>query len=157
MRVIRLNRSGDINITRVLDNEQIKALWGDPLLRHSNILDGLFHEQVIVCESDSDCRFYSAMTHVHFKSLGESARAPDIMFVHGGGKDRVPVVLKALHQVAVPVKVVLDFDALREKHLLQSLLGVLGQNWDAYRSIWVTVEKAISGKKPELSVSFWEG
>ncbi|MBK9599392.1 MAG: ATP-binding protein, partial [Flavobacteriales bacterium] len=52
VRVVRLRREGNVNIMRQLDNDKITELWGDPLLRYSDILDGLFHEKVIITEGD---------------------------------------------------------------------------------------------------------
>jgi predicted ATP-dependent endonuclease of OLD family len=55
--IIRLERKGSIAKTKVLENQDIKKIWEDSLLRHSNILDGLFHKAVVLVESDSDCLF----------------------------------------------------------------------------------------------------
>src|SRR5262249_53586021 len=55
VQIVRLCRDGNLNTGSLLDAEQVRALWGDPLLRYSNILDGLFHERTVVCESDADC------------------------------------------------------------------------------------------------------
>lgn len=53
--VIRTDRMDSINKMSILQNVKIKKLWGNPLLRYSNILSGLFHEKVVVCESDYGC------------------------------------------------------------------------------------------------------
>ena len=86
VRVLRLRRSGGVNIVRSLSNVQVQQSWGDSLLRYSNILDGLFHEKVIVCESDSDCRFYAAILDSIFESSASHDRKPDIMFTHCGAR-----------------------------------------------------------------------
>ncbi|MEV0989569.1 hypothetical protein [Streptomyces sp. NPDC049949] len=31
-----------------------------PSLRYSNIISGLFHDGVVLCESEGDCQFYAA-------------------------------------------------------------------------------------------------
>lgn len=62
--VIRINREANLNKMSVLQSNEIKKLWGNPLLRYSNILSGLFHEKVAVCESDYDCLFYQAVRQV---------------------------------------------------------------------------------------------
>jgi AAA domain, putative AbiEii toxin, Type IV TA system len=46
--IVRLTHEGDINPTSVLDANGVRELWQDPLLRYSNILDGLFNEAVIL-------------------------------------------------------------------------------------------------------------
>ena len=66
--VIRISRDGNSNTPSKLEPNDIKEFWKDTLLRHSNILDGLFHESVAICESDADCRFYSALlSSIHEK------------------------------------------------------------------------------------------
>src|SRR6266850_4430066 len=94
VRVIRLTRDRNINCVRELQNNDVQQLWSDPLLRHSNVLSGLFHEKVIVCESDSDCRFYAALLDTLFDDAILQRR--DLMFVHCGGKGRIPMVVDAL-------------------------------------------------------------
>lgn len=44
VRVLRLRRRDDVNVVAELSSSDVKTLWDDPLLRYSNILDGLFHE-----------------------------------------------------------------------------------------------------------------
>ena len=61
VKIIRINRMKSINYMSVLQNSEIKLFWSNPLLRYSKILNGLFHEKVIVCESDYDCMFYNAV------------------------------------------------------------------------------------------------
>jgi hypothetical protein len=151
VRVLRLRRAGDVNITRQLDNCQIAQVWGDPLLRYSNILDGLFHEKVVLCESDSDCRFYSAIMDALFEASTDEGRRPDIMFTHCGGKARLPVVIKALRDLEVPISVVADFDVLNDEQPLRSIFEAVGGQWDSMSSDWQQVKSAVDGKKPELS------
>jgi hypothetical protein len=76
----------------LLDDNNLRGLWRDPLLRHSNIFDGLFHERVIICESDADCMFYSAV----ISAIADPETQPNLMFTHTGGKHRLPVVVRAL-------------------------------------------------------------
>ena len=85
--IIRLTRAGTANRARQLDVDDIRRLWSDPILRFSNVLDGLFHDSVVVCESDADCRFYAAV----LKAIdGPDEPQPDAFFASSGGKDRVP-------------------------------------------------------------------
>lgn len=150
IRVIRITRLGDANAIRLLDNSRVRELWEDPLLRYSNILDGLFHDGVIVCESDADCRFYSAVRDALTLS-DQAKRRPDVMFTHCGGKDRLKVVIRALREVGVPVKAVADFDILSGEKTLREVVESLGADWSDISTDWRTVKSAIDGKKPELS------
>jgi hypothetical protein len=151
VKVLRIQRNGDQNTVRMLDNDRIRNLWGDPLLRYSNILDGLFHESVVVCEGDSDCRFYAAVLDAVVTRKSDAPRRPDLMFTHCGGKARLPVVIKALREVGVPVRVAADFDVLSEQHALKSIVEALQLDWNAIQTDWQIVRSAVESTKPELS------
>lgn len=153
VRVIRIRRNGATNTVRLLSNERIKELWGDPLLRYSNILDGLFHEAVVVCEADADCRFYAAVLDAVLASRSDDAKRPDLMFTHCGGKARLPIVIRALREVDVPVRAVADFDVLSEEQPLKAIVEALGINWSVVEADWRTVKTAVDMKKPDLSTS----
>lgn len=126
--VIRINRIDDINKMNILVNSEIKKLWSNPLLRYSNILSGLFHEKVIVCESDYDCLFYQAVMNAIYESKGKIA--PDILFSHCGGKSRAKDVVEALRAVNVPVVAICDFDLLNSSREFKSLIEAFGENWE---------------------------
>jgi hypothetical protein len=153
VRVLRIRRKEDRNVVCHLDNSQVAQVWSDPLLRYSNILDGLFHERVVVCESDSDCRFYSAVTDALFESGARTERRPDVMFTHCGGKDRLRLIVRSLKSLQVPTSVVTDFDVLREEYPLRSIVGEAGGQWQDLKSDWKEVKRAIDDKKPELSLA----
>jgi hypothetical protein len=152
VRVIRLRRDGLLNRVRELDKRGIKELWSDPILRHSDVLDGLFHTKVVICEGDADCRFYSAIMDAQYGS-GEQI-VPDVMFTHCGGKGRIPTIVKALRSLDVQTIVVCDFDVLREEHPLKAMCEALGANWKAdVEGDWRTVKRAVESKKSELASS----
>jgi hypothetical protein len=108
--VVRLTRTGDVNAVRVLAHDQIGQLWGDPLLASSRILDGLFHRGVVLCEGDADARYYGAVL-----DSADADRAHDLLFTHCGGKARMPMVIRALSSLDVPVAAIADFDVLERK------------------------------------------
>lgn len=151
VKVIRICRRGEINVVRLLENERIEELWGDPLLRYSSILDGLFHEAAVVCEGDADCRFYAAvLDSLHSASAG-GLRRPDVFFTHCGGKARLPLVVRALRAVDVPVRAVADFDILADEQPLRALVEALGGDWVAVEGDWRTVRSAVDSKRPEMN------
>lgn len=151
VKVIRIRRNGNVNSVRLLSNERIKELWGDPLLRYSNILDGLFHESVVVCEADADCRFYAAVLDAVMSGKTDDAKRPDLMFTHCGGKARLSVVIRALREVDVPVRAVADFDVLSEQEPLKSISEALGIDWTQIEQDWRSVKTAVDSKKPDLN------
>ena len=135
--VIRIHRENNINKMNILKNESIQELWGKPLLRYSNILSGLFHQKVVVCESDYDCLFYQAILNAIYEQKNEIA--PDVLFTHCGGKDRIKDVVKALKAVNVPVVAICDFDLLNNRQTFQAISQAFGLNWDIELSAEMTV------------------
>ena len=125
--VIRIEREGSINRMHVLQNERIRELWGNPILRYTNILSGLFHEKVIVCESDYDCLFYQAVLNAVYEHKGEIA--PDVLFTHCGGKAREKDVVSALKAVDVSVAAICDFDLLKNTDEMKGITEAFGLDW----------------------------
>ena len=151
VRVIRIRRSEEVNIACELENAEIKRIWSDSLLRYSNILDGLFHERVVLCEGDSDCRFYAAVVDSLYESNNFGPRKPDVMFTHCGGKGRLPMVIRSLKKLNVPISVVVDFDVFIEEGSLRNIMEATGGNWNYIRGDWNTFKSYINSKDPELT------
>lgn len=148
IKIIRIGREGDMNSVCELTNSDLEEAWGDPLLRYSNILSGLFHRRVIICEGDSDCRFYSAVLNAVYEH--QNMPIPDVLFVHCGGKHRIPVAVKALRKLNVPVSVIVDIDILNDINPLQNIVEEMGGDWSVLQPHWHIVKSAIDGKRPEL-------
>lgn len=150
VRVLRIQRDGAVNPVRELDSDGIERVWGDPILRYSNVLDGVFHNKVVLCESDSDCRFYAAVMDAMLDEAGD-ARREHIMFLHCGGKARMPVVVESLSNLDVPVRVITDFDILNDENPLRRIVETLGGDWTTVSGMWSKVYEAVQEKKPEMS------
>ena len=126
--VIRMNRKEKINKISILPNDKIKELWTNPLLRYSNILNGLFHEKIIVCESDYDCLLYQAVLNAMVDNKGDIV--PDILYTHCGGKYRIKDAINALRIINVPVIAICDFDTINNKNVFKPLIMSFGLNWE---------------------------
>jgi hypothetical protein len=132
--VIRLVREDNVNHASVLDNDRVAALWSDPLLRYSRLLKGLFNDAVILCESDSDCRYYSAIfdTLTLEQAAANSGRRMDVLFTHTGGKARLHAGVQALRAVNVPVVTIADFDILNDRDNLKRLVESYGSDFTIF-------------------------
>lgn len=128
--VIRIDRVGDVNKMSILYNNEIEKLWKNPILRYSNILGGLFHKKVVVCESDYDCLLYQSIINAMYEQKGEIA--PDVLFTHCGGKHRVKDIVSALKAVNVPVVSICDFDILNSKPVFKAIAEAYGLDWDKH-------------------------
>ena len=146
--IVRLKRSGGNNQASVLADAAVKTLWSDPLLRYSEVLSGLFHDAVVVCESDADCRYYAAVRDNMFPDGGAGSRRAELLFTHCGGKARLAVVVKALRAVRVPVIVIADFDVLRESKIIKAITNESGGEWDSLETSHNVLSAALqSGAK----------
>lgn len=148
VKIIRVKRDGNINRINELKKEHLQTFWKDSLLRYSNVLNGLFHSRVIICESDSDCRFYSAMLNAICEN--EDKFPPDYLFVHCGGKHRIPQVIGSLFKLGVPVTAIVDFDILNDENPLKQIINNLGGDFEIIKDKWKTVKDSIDKRKPEL-------
>lgn len=151
--IVRLVRDGEVNSTSQLNPEEVKELWKDPLLRYSNIMDGMFHEAVVVCEGDADCRFYASVLSIVEADENEAKR-PDLLFTHCGGKARMPTVVEALRAVSVPVRVIADFDVLRDKQPLKKIVENLGGDWSSIEDDWSVVKSALDAETRAPSTAY---
>ncbi len=152
LRIIRIVRSDKVNSAYLLNEADIRSLWSDSILRFSNVLDGLFHESVVLCESDSDCRFYSAIAHA-LADEKTNVRRPDIMFSSSGGKDRLPTIIKALAKLKVSTRVVADFDILRGEDKFKEIVVALGGDWAAFEKRARAVRAGVEQKSPPLNAN----
>ena len=148
LRVLRIRREGQVNYVKELDKERAKALSIDPLMKYSSVLSGVFHERVIICESDADCTFYSTLLdlpEVH------GNQQPDVFFVHANGKHRMAALAKALRELDVPVDVIADIDVLRSDDILKDIVETLGGDWGQIQVLAGTVRSAVEQHKPWLN------
>ena len=159
--VVRLTRASDSSTATTIPPDRVRSISSDALLRFSNVLNGLFHEGVVICEGDTDSLFYSAVAQyladtervskAQAGGLRFSANSFDTLFTHTGGKHRIPKACKALVEVGVPVRVIADFDVLNERSPLDKIVESLGAVYtEELESLRSGVDKNIRGgeRKP---------
>jgi energy-coupling factor transporter ATP-binding protein EcfA2 len=148
VRVLRIRREGNQNFVSEAAPEVIQELWARPELKYSNALEGVFHEQTIICEDDSDCRLFNAMAD-HLAANDDNLWK-DTAYVPTGGKHGVRKVAEVLRKIGVPVKAVLDIDFLSEKSLVKETVQAFGGNWEDFEPQWARVDAAVrSGVRPK--------
>lgn len=137
--VVRLVRKSDGGRADLLTSLDIEDLWRDPILRFGGVLDGLFHDGVVVTEADGDCRFYAALMSASVASENRS----DLHYTYGGGKDRIPVLVKALICLKVPVATIVDFDVLNSDFPLRRIIEAHGGEWEMFKPDWDIVKRSV--------------
>ena len=138
IKIIHINRVADVNHVNMLDNSGITNIWKDPILRYSNILDGLFHSKVVICESDSDCRFYQALLNACYK---EDDEIVDILFLQSGGKHRLKTIVPALKALSVKTMAITDIDVFNDKHTFKDVIESFGVSWLDAEPVWNNVNQ----------------
>ena len=148
VRVLRIRREEEVNFVSEAAPNVIQQLWSQPELRYSNALEGVFHEETIICEDDSDCRLFNAIAD-HL-AANDSRTWKDTAYVPTGGKHGVRKIAEVLRRIGVPVKAVFDIDFLNEKLLVEETVSAFGGSWDDFKDLWDRVDKAVkSGLKPK--------
>lgn len=149
IKVVRITRQGNTNSFAILDNKQFKTIWGDPLLKHSNIMSSLFHKNVVLCESDSDCRLYSIVLD-HLKQ--KQGKFSETLFTYCSGKQRMKQVAAALRSLSIDFRCVPDIDVLNDKQTLKDLYEACGGTWDdPMESNYNTFSSQLNGGKATVT------
>lgn len=151
VKIVRVTREADDNTFFVLDTNTIKTIWNDSLLRYSEILNGLFHPSVVLCESDSDCKIYSIINGSIDAERGEHS---ETLFVHCGGKHRIPKVASSLKRLGVKVTVVADIDLLDSEYTLKGIFESCGGSWSDLEGLYHSFASSLSNPTKEISRSF---
>ena len=148
LRVLRMQRDGNVNRVKELDKELVKRISLDPIMRYSSVLSGLFHERVIICEADADCMFYSSILDLP-EVCGETH--PDVLFVHANGKHRMATLAETLVALDVPVDIVADIDVLNDLTVLKKIVEALRGDWEQICPLADALKKEIEISEPPLS------
>lgn len=147
VQVVRVTRTGNTNPINVLDSAQIARFLSDPILKYSDIMDSMFHESVVLCESDSDCMMYSIVYSYLSKEKG---RLPQTQFIHCGGKARMSVVVDALRALGIEFRVIPDLDILNDRTACSKLFISCGGNWDDVKRDYTIATSAINQKRQKV-------
>jgi hypothetical protein len=147
IRVADRRRTGSRSAS-VLPTDEVRSLWSDPLLRYSRMLDGLFHQGVVVCEADSDCTVYRAVLDATRGGQFEH----DLIFTHVGGKGRLDSAVSHLRNLSLRVAVIADLDVLREPTKLDSLIVAAGGDPLRVRDDLKVIRGQIDGRSGAATV-----
>ncbi|WP_298556568.1 AAA family ATPase [uncultured Algibacter sp.] len=148
--IIRISRNKEINSGALLNNNDIKNIWKDPILRYSNIIDGLFHKSVIICEGDGDCKFFSALFDSEFENDPRYHKISDTLFIPAHGKAKIPTIVKALKKISVPTFSICDFDIFNNQTPLKELVEAHGGDWSIIEPKWKIFHSQINQIKSQL-------
>lgn len=116
----RITRDNNVAHVDTIPAASVVAMSSDPLVRHANLIDGLFADATVICEADRDAAYYEAVWN-HLLETTEPKL--DVHFTHAlGGKSRIQKAVSTLSGSGLPVVSVLDLDLLSDPVLVQRLI-----------------------------------
>ena len=123
IKIIKINRTNNNNEFHVLENESIKVISNDKNLKYSNILNGLFYNTVVLCENESDCKFYSALLEKIDSDVYQNT-----LFCAVGGKDQFKIIIPLLNKLKINFVVIADLDLINNRDKLKDLINSIEIN-----------------------------
>ena len=123
IKIIKINRTDNVNEFYVLDNDSIKVVSDDKNLKYSNILNGLFYNTVVLCENESDCKFYSALLEKIDNDCYQNT-----LFCAVGGKDQFKIIIPLLNKLQINFLVIADLDLINNRDKLKDLINSIETN-----------------------------
>lgn len=111
VRVVRLEYSGGKSRGRMVDPLKLEAFFKRPLMRSANVVSALFHDGVVVTESDNDRAFYSEIYH---RLAVENPDYPSILFINAQNKQTISDIIGPLREFGVPAVSLPDVDVVKD-------------------------------------------
>ncbi len=138
--VVRISRAGGETTSSLLAPDSVREILDTPLLRYSNIISGLFHDGVVLCEAEGDCQFYAATQD----AIRGGRPYDNLIFLHVNGKARLADAAAKLRTCGIPTAVIADFDLLREPSKVRQAVSLLGGDWEDFRDDVTRLQKYAS-------------
>ena len=148
IKIIRITREAEKNYFSILNNDKFSEIWNDPLLKHSNIMNSLFHKSVVLCESDSDCKMYSIIEH-HIRQ--KEGKYSETFFVHCGGKHRMAKIVTALRALNINVHLIPDIDVLNDETVFKNIAEAQGIDWSSIQNDYKIIVSNIHSKNEKIN------
>lgn len=112
--IVRLTYKNRKATARSLDNQSLRSLMRDPLLRSIGVLNGLFYDFVVVTEGDSDRSFYHEINERLLKFRPDWG-IPNCLFLNAQGKQNLETIVRPLRAMGIPTATIVDIDLLKDK------------------------------------------
>ena len=128
VKVIKIDREGNNNIFNEVTKDDLKKISNNKSLKYTNMLNGLFYDRVVLCENESDCKFYSSI----LESVNEDIYL-NTLFCGVGGKDSFKNIIPMLKKINIKYFVIADIDLINSQKAIRNLLNSTGA--DNYSSI----------------------
>ena len=118
VKIIKIDRLDNYNTFNLVENDSINRISGDKNLKYTNILNGLFYNQVVLCENESDCKFYSAILEHEELTIYQNT-----LFCAVGGKEQLKKIVPLLKELNIDYRIIADIDLINNIDSLKQLLN----------------------------------
>lgn len=147
IKIVKIDRYDDKNEFNILTAEDVSYLSKDKNLKYTNILNGLFYKNVVLCENESDCKYFSAiLENVDNKEFQQT------LFCGVGGKSQFKKIIPLLKKTNINFKVIADLDLIDSKTEIKSIINAINEN--EYDSISERHSKFLKLYQKEHNLSF---
>jgi len=147
--IVRITRAENTNRFDTINNETLEKIWSDPVLKYSNILEGLFYHNIVICEGESDCKMYEII-YRHMKE--EKKQWSETLFVYCNGKKKIPCVVEYIRNLGVNFVAVMDLDMFKEIQLLRDIVRAAGGDYERVKDNYRIMSGQISGSVQQQKV-----
>lgn len=153
VQVIRMDYRDGVSRARLVNNKKLRELFRNPLMRSANVISALFHDGVVVTESDNDRAFYGEIYH---RLTLANPELPSLLFVNAQNKHTIPDVVSRLREFGVPAAGICDIDVLKEGGVNWSRWLEAGQlpklNHGAYSTQRASLKQAFDKTGKDMKV-----
>lgn len=118
VKIIKIDRTDNENTFSLINNETVVQISNDKNLKYTNILNGLFYNCLVLCENESDCKFYGAI----LESL-DTSKYQSTLFCAVGGKEQFKKVIPLLKELCINYLIIADVDLISNKNSIKQLLN----------------------------------
>jgi energy-coupling factor transporter ATP-binding protein EcfA2 len=117
--ITRLTYNKGVPTARTLSSETIYEMMRNPLLRSTGVLSAMFHESVIVSESDADRAFYQEINERlnYFTHDG----SVDSLFINAQNKQTIGRIVSPLRKMGIPSAAIVDLDIIKKSQEFKEL------------------------------------
>ena len=148
VKIVRITRKEDKNDFSILNPGNFKEVWNDPLLKYSNIMSSLFHNVVVLCESDSDCKMYSIVENFIKQSKGKYS---ETLFIHCGGKHRMSRIITSMRALKIDIRLIPDIDVLNDETVFKNIVEAYGIDWTSLQSDYNIIVSNLHSPKEKIN------
>ncbi|WP_157187459.1 ATP-dependent nuclease [Nocardia vinacea] len=116
VKIMRLHREGTGPTRFVpMGQDTVNKLAKDPLLSSQRVIESIFHNHTVICESDSDRTIYQAVAAKVFENT-------DTFFVNAQNKQTCGRIARVLRDAGMKPRTVVDIDIIRDAVDLKKLM-----------------------------------